>query len=80
MTTGRASRHPDPGLARVSAASDHSGATLGGGPGVIALGVMMLAGAALGFLLGAWLVEALGPLGLVDSSSHTRRTPAMGHR
>jgi len=27
-----------------------------GGPGVIALGVMMLAGAALGFLLGAWLV------------------------
>jgi hypothetical protein len=27
-----------------------------GGPGVIALGVIMLAGAALGFLLGAWLV------------------------
>jgi hypothetical protein len=27
-----------------------------GGPGVIALGVVMLAGAALGFLLGAFLV------------------------
>ena len=44
---------------RVSAAlADDSGATLGQAkfPGVIALGVMMLAGAALGFLLGAWLV------------------------
>ena len=27
-----------------------------GGPGIIAVGVVMLAGAALGFLLGAWLV------------------------
>ena len=27
-----------------------------GGPGVIALGVVLLVGAALGFLLGAWLV------------------------
>ena len=27
-----------------------------GGPGVIALGLVMLFGAALGFLLGAWLV------------------------
>jgi hypothetical protein len=27
-----------------------------GGPGVIALGVVMLAGAALGFLLGAFLI------------------------
>jgi hypothetical protein len=27
-----------------------------GGPGVIAIGAVMLAGAALGFLLGAWLV------------------------
>jgi hypothetical protein len=27
-----------------------------GGPGIIAVSVVMLAGAALGFLLGAWLV------------------------